>query len=150
MVTPDLDYIANFLKVFIDSKKAHINIHDIKDAAIVVVRDDDSRRLDEVFLFHVQLMLENNLISNQDLQSYDLSSIGIRIGVDGCHSISLLPIRLTQTGHDFAVALNRNDVFEKLKTEFKDAPFRTLFDSSQKLLQHYFTKKLDKIMGDGS
>ena len=28
----------------------------------------------------------------------------------------------------------------------KDAPFKTVFDGSQKLLQHFFKKKLDQLM----
>jgi len=39
-------------------------------------------------------------------------------------------------------------VFEKLKIEFKDAPFKVVFDGSQKLLQHYFKKKLNDILDE--
>ncbi|MGR3042708.1 hypothetical protein ABMY36_22455 [Vibrio vulnificus] len=55
-------------------------------------------------------------------------------------------IRLTQKGHDFASALSNKEVLEKLKAELTNAPFRVLFDGSQKLLEHYLTKKLDALL----
>lgn len=61
-------------------------------------------------------------------------------------SLSAVPIRLTQAGHNFANALHNKEVLSKLKSELKDAPFKTLFDGSQKLLEHYFKKKIDALV----
>jgi hypothetical protein len=56
------------------------------------------------------------------------------------------PWRLTQKGHDFASSLNNKEVMMRLKSEFKDAPFKVIFDSGQKLLEHFMKKKLDDLL----
>ena len=105
--------------------------------------------LDEKFLFHLQLAIENELISNRDLKIDGLKSVGIMIGGQGHALLSSVPIRLTQSGHDFANALRNKEVLLKLKSELKDAPFKVIFDGSQKLLQHFLKNKLDDLI-DGS
>ena len=89
---------------------------------------------------------ENGLISNRDLQVNGLKSLGVTIGAGGGVSLVSTPIRLTQSGHDFANALQNKEVLVRLRSELKDAPFRVLFDGSQKLLEHFLKKKLDQLL----
>ncbi|WP_259515499.1 DUF2513 domain-containing protein [Shewanella baltica] len=102
----------------------------------------------EKFIFHLQILMDNQLISDRNLYLSGLDSIGITMGLSGKPIIVNKDIRLTQRGHDFASALGKQEVFEKLKTEFKDAPFKVVFDGSQKLLQHFFKKKLNGIIDE--
>ncbi len=143
----DLDYMANLLNVFINSDKAQITISTLEENGIQVETTDlaSSSALDESFLFHIQLALENQLISNQALESYNLEALGIIMYTNGAEFIGK-PIRLTQKGHDFANALDNKEVLSRLKTEFKNAPFRMVFDTSQKLLEHVLQKKLDSLL----
>jgi hypothetical protein len=139
----DLSYIQKLLSVFIDSEGAHINISSIKEAGIIVESND---KYDQCFLFHIQIALENKLISNIDFESNNLKTIGLDFGVTNNPFIIDKQIRLTQNGHDFAKALNNKEVLLKLKSELNDAPFKAIFDGSQKLLQHYFKKKIDSLI----
>ncbi|AWB67601.1 DUF2513 domain-containing protein [Saccharobesus litoralis] len=144
----DLDYFGELLTIFLDSTKAHIDFNDIKEAGLEVITE--SKELSEKFIFHMQLALDNQLIGNSSGQAFVLEDIGITQTLDGAISICIMPIRLTQKGHDFAATLNNKEVIDKLKSEFKDAPFKVIFEGGQKLFQHYMKKKLDTITSEGS
>lgn len=139
----DLTYLQKLLCVFIESEEAHINITSLKEAGIVV---EDKSEYDQSFIFHIQIALENKLISDINFESHNLKTIGLDFGVTNNPFIIDKPIRLTQNGHDFASALKNKEVLLKLKTELKDAPFKVVFEGSQKLLQHFFKKKIDSLI----
>lgn len=143
----DLDYMADLLNVFVDSSKAQITISTFEECGIPVESTDaaSSSALDENFLFHIQLALENQLVSNQKLESHNLESLGIIMYARGV-GLTERPIRLTQKGHDFANALDNKEVLSRLKNEFKNAPFKVVFDTSQKLFEHVLKKKLDSLL----
>ncbi|CAK3017352.1 DUF2513 domain-containing protein [Vibrio crassostreae] len=140
----DVQYISSLLSVFLDSEKAHITLSAFETAGVKIYTDD-RKGLDEKFIFHAQLLVENGLVSDKDLRSESLNTFGISYNKSGGFIVER-DIRLTQKGHDFASALNNKEVLEKLKTELTNAPFRVLFDGSQKLLEHYLTKKLDALL----
>lgn len=139
----DLDYMAQLLDTFLEADAAHISVPEIGRSGIQI---SGEKGLDEKFLFHFQLAAENGLISNRDLQVNGLKSLGITIGAGGGVTLISTPIRLTQSGHDFANALQNKEVLVKLRSELKDAPFRVLFEGSQKLLDHFLKKKLDQLL----
>ena len=141
----DLEYMAKLLNVFQSSDKAHITYNDLAKAEIEVGINNNQS---EKFIFHIQIALDNLLIGNRDGDAVNLEDIGITYGSNGHSIICSVPIRLTQTGHDFASTISNNEVLQKLKTEFKDAPFKVVFEGGQKLLQHIMKKKLDAILND--
>jgi len=140
----NIEYLSNLLNVFLEARTSHIDIPYIRDAGIKI--ENEQGGLDEEFLFHSQIALENGLISNRDFKFNGLKTIGISIGADDSVALATIPIRLTQKGHDFANALKNKDILIKLKSEFKDAPFKMIFESSQKLFEHFLKKKLDCLM----
>tara|TARA_B110000196_G_C20666839_1_gene440005 strand:+ start:76 stop:525 length:450 start_codon:yes stop_codon:yes gene_type:complete len=146
----DIDYLARILDLFLEADTAHIEIPDFPKLGMKIEDESNPGGLDEEFLFHLQLAIENELISNKDMYVDGLKSVGIRIGGGGSISLTSVPIRLTQNGHDFANALHNKEVLSKLKSELKDAPFKTIFDGSQKLLEHFFKKKLDNLISEGA
>ena len=146
----DLGYTSRILTVFLESENAHVNINHFSDAGIVVQSETERARLNEEFLFHFQILVENSLISNRELVTGSLKPLGIQFGSRGDVSLSIIELRLTQSGHDFASALNNKEVLQKLKLELKDAPFKTVFEGSQKLLQHFFKKKLNDLLEENT
>ena len=112
------------------------------NAGVEVCIGDD---LSEKFIFHMQLCIDNSLISNDKQECSNLESIGIGSNKHNRYIIDV-PMRLSQKGHDFAVTLNNKEVFEKLKSEFKDMPFKAMFDGGQKLLNHFLKKKMDILL----
>ena len=141
----DIDYISKLLNTIIESPAAHIDYHAWEKAGVQISSKENSNKFDEQFIFHIQLLLENRLLSNRELEAYSLNDLGISFN-KSFDSIIDVPIRLTQNGHDFANALKNKEVLLKLKTELKDAPFKVVFEGSQKLLQHFFKKKIDSLI----
>jgi len=141
----DLEYISSILDVFLESSKAHIAVTDLKEAGINIDGEGDS--FCESFLFHMQIAVDNELIGLMSGPAYTLKDLGIiqrrnkGIYLDN-------PMRLTQTGHEFASALNNKEILSKLKSELKDAPFKVIFEGGQKLLQHAMKKKLDGLLNN--
>lgn len=92
-------------------------------------------------VFHLLLLVENGLISNRQLQTGDPKHIGIIFSSRGVCGASV-PIRLTQDGHDFANALNKKPILERLKQDFSEAPFDVAKDVGKGLLTKFLTNKL--------
>jgi hypothetical protein len=138
----DYEYISIILDVFLESDKAHVSIFDIKDAGIDI--GDDF--INDNYLFHIQILLDNELISDQHGEIDGLITAGIRLNGNGSAVLVKNNIRLTQKGHDFSISLNNKEVLAKIKSELKDAPFKSVFDGGQKLLAHYAKKKFDNIL----
>jgi hypothetical protein len=140
----DLDYMKEIFSVFIGSDNAHVTLHDL--AADNLPLTDENGKANQKLLFHLQIFLDNYFIgTSTDNTAHNLKDIGIS-GTDTDLSCSIRELRLTHHGHDFANTLQNKAVFERLKSEFKDAPFNVIFDGGQKLIQHYFKKKLDILL----
>ncbi|EIZ1550024.1 DUF2513 domain-containing protein [Vibrio parahaemolyticus] len=144
----DLEYMANLLNVFLNADNAHIDIETIQKSGIQIesINSEMPNTLDETFVFHLQLAIENKLISDRHMKSDDLKCVGVYLYPSGSAEIVDTPIRLTQKGHDFASALENKGVLKSLTTEFKNAPFKVVFDTSQKLLEHVLQKKVDSLL----
>lgn len=140
----DIEYIKDILDVFLNADTAHITVNDIKKSGISYVNANED--IDQKFLFHFQILIENELIGKQSLRYADLEGMGFVQCMGGEWSICPLDIRLTQNGHDFAQSLANKEVFTRLKSEFKDFPFKVIFDSGRKLLEHVAKKKMDKLL----
>jgi hypothetical protein len=74
------------------------------------------------------------------------SGFGLIKGADGHSSWSLLPLRLTASGHQFVEALSNREVWSTIKKSFKDTSITTLRDVSIKLLEEYAQKKINTIL----
>ena len=96
-------------------------------------------------MFYFHLLVENELIGPANMKPITLENMGV-VMVKPHFQLCPVPIRLTQAGHDFANALNNKEVLEKLKAEFKNAPFKVVFEGGQKLLEHFFKNKLDELI----
>ena len=138
----DFEYVSKILNVFINSDKAHLSIVDLNNAGI----DSGDPTIDQSFIFHMQILLDNNLISDQNGESCGLQTIGVGLNGNNTYRRLITNIRLTQNGHDFAKALNNKEVLLKIKSELKDAPFKAIFDGSQKMLTHFLKKKLEAVI----
>ncbi|GAC03799.1 DUF2513 domain-containing protein [Paraglaciecola chathamensis] len=134
----DIEYLARVLEIFTDSEEAHVYLCDVYKPLC-------GNEVDDKFLFHYALIVENGLVSRRDLTIGNFDKMGVSYSLDGSIFITNLPLRLTQNGLNFASALNNREVLNKLKIGFKEAPFKTLFEGSQQLLTHFFKKKIDSL-----
>ncbi len=74
------------------------------------------------------------------------TGFGLQKSLGGCLSWSVLPLRLTASGHQFIEALSNKHVWAEIKRSFKDASIATLRDVSLKLLDAYVKRKIDNIL----
>ena len=130
-MTIDIEYLKNLLEKFESSPKAFTNIIELKKNGI----DHDT----EEFIFHLHLLWDKGLIS---AESTDIESFGLERVGNGVPLWSVVNLRLTFAGHDFIEALKNENIWAKLKSDFKESGMTTIVDVSKTLLSEYLKKKL--------
>ncbi|AYV19835.1 DUF2513 domain-containing protein [Vibrio mediterranei] len=138
----DLDYMKALLVPFLESENAHITAQDWESAGITI---KEQGKMNEKFLFHLTLLVENGLISNDALESYDLESVGVISYLSGEKAMAIRPLRLTQNGHDFATILENSEALQRLKSDFKNMTFDVIFDTGKTLMSAFAKKKLNDL-----
>lgn len=141
----DLDYMRKMLAALIESPNSSIKLWDLVEA--VNGFDSESNRFTEKFIFHITLFIENGLISNINLESHSLVSIGLHINTRYHDYNQSIHIRATQAGHDLFNLLNKSEIFENLKTDFKNAPFEVMVNAGKELATAFMKKKVKEIVG---
>jgi hypothetical protein len=131
IMTPNLEYTSKLLQTFENAKTPFITFSDFKVP------------LDDEFHFHYLNLIENSLITDINLSNINMGICSTDCGVSFTEGID---IRISQRGHDFVNALTNKNILNQLKNDFKGAPFKSLFDISQKLAEHYLKNKLDDIL----
>ncbi len=131
----DPDYLKDLLEAFEASPEPTTNIDQLKNAGF------DYN--DKLFIFHMRILADRNLVEQPDGEF----GFGAISGGDGHISWSVLPLRLTSAGHEFVAALQNKEVWETIKTNFKDGSINTLLDISKRLLEAYTTRKLEQLLG---
>lgn len=133
------------LNIFIDSPSTFLTYRDLSEQGINMYQENGVM-FDDQFIFHFLLLVENKLVSNNNLEASTLKSIGLEYGQRQCCHWSV-PIRLTQAGHDFAVMLQQQEVFESLKSNFKELPFQVMLDAGKTLASAFMKKKIKDLTG---
>ena len=130
----DQDYLKAVLNAFLDGERSFVWPQDILDA---VGSDMDDR-----FLFHMQILEDQRFVECLDRTR----GLGYEIHLGGQFEWRSHPLRLTAAGHEFAEALNREDVWTVLKSEFKEASVETLYRVGRSLLEAYAKKQIGKYL----
>ena len=135
----DLDEIKRQLNVFLDAPETFITLDDLGFTAPDLNHEGKDR-----IAFHLLLIAENGCISNDILET-GAKVIGLKLTRESTGNVwthQIYPLRLTQSGHDFATLLNQQPILERLKTEAKEAPFSLLRDIGLGLAKGFLEKKL--------
>ena len=131
----DQDYLKGLLDACQASEKPTFDIEDLKAAGFDY---GDSR-----FEFHMMILTDQSFIERDDGDH----GFGLIKGMGDFASWSVLPLRLTASGHQFIEALDNKEVWATIKTGFKDASIATLKTVAMKLLEAYTTKKIEQLLG---
>ncbi|WP_259396660.1 DUF2513 domain-containing protein [Psychromonas sp. SR45-3] len=94
------------------------------------------------FILHFRLLCDSSLIVPSGKDGYGF-------GYDGANNFSwesIVPLRLSATGHDFLAAVKQSEVWDKLKKEFSDASIKTLVAAGLKLTEAYAKKKVNEML----
>jgi hypothetical protein len=127
----DQEYLRAILNTFVESSRSFIWIEDIVKKGI----DTDDK-----FLFHIQILEDQHFIECLDKRS----DLGYEITLGGSFEWKSRPLRLTAAGHEFTEAINRPEIWEILKDEFRDASLSTLKSAATSLLMAFAKKQITK------
>lgn len=130
----DQEYLKRLLNTFIDSPRHFSELCDFQTNGIEV---------DEKFLFHMQVLEDQSLIECLNKEKH----LGYIITLSGNFQWMSKPLRLTAEGHAFVDAINKSEIWEVLKTGFKDASLSTLTIASKELLSAFVKKKAKEHFG---
>lgn len=131
----DQDYLKELLEACQASEKPTFDIEDLKARGL-----DYS---DPRFEFHLGILNDLHFVAQDDGDP----GFGLSKSVDGFASWSVLPLRLTASGHQFIEALSNKEVWSAIKHGFRDASIETLRTVALKLLDGFAKKKIDDLLG---
>jgi len=102
------------LTAFRDAPSPTTDIREIEDAAI----DYNEPK----FEFHMHLLMDQGYIESDSRSG----GFGLDKSADGCAQWSVIPLRLTAAGHEFAEAINDTKAFETVRKDFVGASISTI------------------------
>jgi len=129
----DQDYLREILNTFTQSTRSFIWLEDLTRKGI---------EIDDKFLFHIQILEDQQFVECLDKRS----DIGYEITLGGNFEWKSRPLRLTASGHEFTEAINRPEIWDILKQEFKDASLSTLKSAATSLLLAFAKKQVNKYL----
>lgn len=130
----DHQYLKDLLIAFEDHYAPFITVKTINDGGI-----DNSNK----FIGHMLIIHDKGLIARLDGDS----GIGYLYGMSGWYWDNSIPLRLTAQGHDFIADLRQKEVWETIKTNFKEEGISTLMGLSKSLALSFAKKKVKDVTG---
>lgn len=104
---------------------------------------DSGIKPDEQMVFHLQLLNDGGFVQPMG----DDSNFGfLNFGDEVKHTHASL--RLTAQGHEFIEALDKQEIWDVVKSQFKGASLKTLFTVSRAMLDGYARETLKKHVGN--
>ncbi|AGO56590.1 Uncharacterised protein [Serratia liquefaciens] len=135
----DQQYLKNLLIGFEDSDGPDTMLGDLTTAGF--------DRNDPNFIFHMRLLYDNGLILRVDGKAGFGHEMSRGLGKAVSYSWIDTPLRLTARGHDFIADLRQQEVWQTIKTNFKDEGISTLMGLSKSLAMGYAKKKVKDLTG---
>ncbi|EFC9528575.1 DUF2513 domain-containing protein [Escherichia coli] len=117
------------------------------DTMLSELEDNGFNRYDQNFIFHMRLLCDYELIVRVDGKPGFGHIMSKALGEGVGYSWIEVPLRLTARGHDFIADLRQNEVWQAIKTNFKDEGISTLMSVSKSLAKGFARKKIKDITG---
>ena len=96
--------------------------------------------VDDNFILHYELLLDYGFI--EPLGDHT----GVSRTLGGGITIAGVRLRITARGHEFIAALEKEKVWEVIKTELKEESLETIFTLSKQLAVNFAKEKLGKYI----
>lgn len=132
----DQDYLKRLLEIAHGSRTPTFTIEDFERNNMPYDTD--------AFEFHMHILNDQGLIVQDDGDA----GFGMFKSADGSRTWSVLPLRLSASGHEFIEALENAEVWATIKRDFKDASIETLKKVGLQLLNGYVARKVEKLLRD--
>lgn len=114
----DPDYIKKILTAFLDSPEPVTDIDELEKQGLSYESPE--------FYFHLRLLNDQGFVERDD----DEPGLGVDRSLDGQYSWSVIPLRLTAAGHEFAEALGDNRAFEAVKKSLVSSSLGVMRDAA--------------------
>ncbi len=111
------------------------------------LEDNGFNRYDQNFIFHMRLLCDYELIVRVDGKPGFGHIMSNELGEGVEYSWIEVSLRLTARGHDFIADLRQKEVWQAIKTNFKDEGISTLMSVSKSLAKGFARKKIKDITG---
>jgi hypothetical protein len=125
---PDPEYIKRLLTAFVDSPGPTSDIEELEKQGLSYETDE--------FYFHLRLLHDQGFVESD----HGESGLGVERGLGGDYFWSVIPLRLTAAGHEFAEALNNNKAFEAVKKSFVSSSLSIMRDIAVGVLRAELTR----------
>jgi hypothetical protein len=113
---PDAEYLKQLLTAFQGAPNPTTDIRELEGAGLSI---DDPK-----FEFHMMLLQDGGFVESESRAG----GIGLSKEADGSIQWSVIPLRLTASGHEFAEAMENSKVLQTLKKSFVGASLSTMRD----------------------
>ena len=129
---PDPEYLKRLFEAFEAAPRPYTDILQLKAAGLDYEADE--------FEFHMGLLDDRGFIEQEGHRH----GFGLEQSADGSFAQwSVLPLRLTAAGHEFAEALHNKEVWATIKRDFRTQA-STRYGRFQKKLLEGYTKRNSK------
>jgi hypothetical protein len=129
---PDPEYLKQLLTAFQDAPNPTTDIRELKAAGLPF---DDPR-----FEFHMMQLRDNGFVECAGERPVrDQTGIGLSKSADGSSMWSVVPLRLTASGHEFAEAMGNSKALQTLKKDFVGASISTMRDVAVAIIKAQIT-----------
>lgn len=136
----DQQYLKDLLLAFENWEKPSITAYQLSESGGFELKSID-------FAFHMRLLDDQRLIARTDGHA----GIGLYIDYDDegneQYDWPSFDLRLTSRGHDFIADLRQKEVWETIKTNFKDEGISTLMGLSKSLALGFAKKRVKELTG---
>jgi hypothetical protein len=125
----DTDYLRTLLKAFQDADTPFVDVLQLREAGLECQ--------DPKFIFHLQILEDKSLV--QEATGGDL---GYELTSGGNIVWTAKKLRLTAQGHEFIDALEKSEIWEIIKRDFKEEGIGTLVDVALNLAKGFAKERL--------
>jgi hypothetical protein len=125
---PDPEYTRKLLTALEDSPEPTTDIEELHERGLDYTQKE--------FMFHLRLLNDDGFVQQEDGEP----GIGLSRSADGMYSWSVVPLRLTSSGHEFAVAMRSDQGFQAVKKSIIVPGLRFMRDIAVAAFKAEFTK----------
>ena len=125
---PDAEYLKRLLTAFQDAPNPTTDIRELEGAGFSLN--------DPKFEFHLMLLQDGGFVESESRAG----GIGISKSADGFIQWSVIPLRLTASGHKFAEAMGNSTVLQTLKKNFVGASLSTIHEVAMVIIKGEIAK----------
>lgn len=141
----EADYVKALLEVFLNAETTTVNLDDFPMLDYSDAETPEQEKEQRRFVFHMEILEDGAFIETTNDTS---GSIVVQRLSGDQYTWQRIPLRLTATGHDFAAALTKPGIFEKLRDEFADEGPGAFAKAAIALGVKMAEKKLRNLIGD--